>query len=129
MIITSSRATDSHVVAACSNNPLEKLELLWIAGLTRGVIDGIISSQSAATLRDLDITYCEPRDVDDEETYMQEGGIRAGDMLRLVRACPSLSQLHWQREYWPDWPKVSPEEEEMTEILAGRGGEFHNSIG
>ena len=129
MILESNDATDSHVVAACSQNPLEKLELNGIRGLTRGVIDGIISSQFAATLRDLNITYCEDQDVEDEESYMQEVGIRAGDMLRLVGASPGLSQLHWQREYCPDLRDVPPEELEMKEILAGRGGKFHNIIG
>ena len=95
--ITSHHATDSQVVAACSQNPLVELRLEWLGALTRGIIDGIISI-SGVTLCDLEIAYCEPQNLDDAES-LEDRGIRAVDMLRLVRACPRLSQLYWQREY------------------------------
>ena len=122
--IKSRHVTDSQIVAACSQNPLVKLELTWIEKLTRGVIDGIISSQSAATLQDLDISYCQPYLNDDEiASYVQNRAIRAVDILRLVRACPRLSQLYWQREpeYGDDDQATYPE---LTEILKLRGGAF-----
>ena len=135
VIIHSRHATDSQVVAACSQNPLVELKLECIGALTRGVIDGIISSQSAATLCKLDIECCEPDDVDDEESYMEERGIRASDMLRLVRACPNLSKLIWRRDYGrgvpvygprgPSWPNAPAEEMLLKEVLEGRGGKFY----
>ena len=133
VIIQSRHATDSQVVAACSQNPLVELGLNGISALTRGVIDGIISSQSAATLCKLDITCCEPDDVDDEESYMEERGIRASDMLRLVRACPNLSTLFWRRDYGrgepvygrfgTSWPNDTADL--LKEVLEGRGGKFY----
>ena len=128
VIIYSRHATDSQVVAACSQNPLVELDLYGISALTRGVIDGIISSQSAATLCKLEIMCCEPDDVDDEESYMEERGIRASDMLRLVRACPNLSTLLWRGDVYsrfgPSWPNVTAEEILLKEVLEGRGGEL-----
>ena len=128
VIIYSRHATDSQVVAACSQNPLVELELYGISALTRGAIDGIISSQSAATLCKLEIMCCEPDDVDDEESYMEERGIRASDMLRLVRACPNLSTLLWRGDVYsrfgPSWPNVTAEEILLKEVLEGRGGEL-----
>ena len=136
VIIYSRHATDSQVVAACSQNPLVELELYGISALTRGAIDGIISNQSAATLCKLEIMCCEPDDVDDEESYMEERGIRASDMLRLVRACPNLSTLFWRGDYGrgepvygrfgPSWPNLTAEEILLKEVLEGRGGEFYN---
>ena len=129
VIIWSRHATDSQVVAACSQNPLVELELKWIGALTRGIIDGIISSQSAATLQGLTISYCEPGDVDDIESYMEDRGIRAGDMLRLVRACPRLSRLTWQREYSNDAWFAQDAQAEITEILELRGGKYYTPYG
>ena len=130
--ITSHHATDSQVVAACSQNPLVELDLYGISALTRGVIDGIISSQSAATLCKLAITCCEPDDVDDEESYMEERGIRASDMLRLVRACPNLSTLRWRGDVYdrfgPSWPNVTAEEILLKEVLEGRGGKLRGKF-
>ena len=132
VIIYSRHATDSQVVAACSQNPLVELELYGISALTRGVIDGIISSQSAATLCKLAITCCEPDDVDDEESYMEERGIRASDMLRLVRACPNLSTLLWRGDVYdrfgPSWPNVTAEEILLKEVLEGRGGKLEGTF-
>ena len=124
--ITSHHATDSQVVAACSQNPLVELRLEWLGALTRGIIDGIISSQSAATLCDLEIAYCEPQNLDDVESYLEDRGIRAVDMLRLVRACPRLSQLYWQREYSNDAWSAQDSQAEIAEILKLRGGSFCN---
>ena len=125
-IIESHSATDSQIVAACSRNPVVTLELTWIRELTRVAIDGIISSQSAARLQDLSITFCEPLGLsrDDVESYMQNRAIRAGDMLRLVRACPRLSTISWSRNY-PDQTTYP----ELTEILKLRGGEFRHYHG
>ena len=122
--ITSHHATDSQVVAACSQNPLVELRLEWLGALTRGIIDGIISSQSAATLCDLEIAYCEPQNLDDVESYLEDRGIRAVDMLRLVRACPRLSRLTWQREYSNDVWSAQEAQAEITELLKLRGGKF-----
>ena len=123
LTIESRHATDSHVVAACSQNPVVTLDLTWIRELTRGVIDGIISSQSAATLQDLRISYCQPLVLTGDEiaSYMQNRAIRAADMLRLVRACPRLSTLSWSRNYSNNDQATYPE---LTEILELRGGEF-----
>ena len=129
VIIWSRHATDSQVVAACSQNPLVELRLEWLGALTRGIIDGIISSQSAATLCDLEIAYCEPQNLDDVESYLEDRGIRAVDMLRLVRACPRLSQLYWQREYSNDAWFAQDSQAEITEILKLRGGAFRNYSG
>ena len=123
-IIESHSATDSQIVAACSRNPVVTLEIRWIRELTRGAIDGIISSQSAATLQDLTISFCEPIHVDDVESYMEDRGIRAADMLRLVRACPRLSRLPWQREYSNDAWSAQEAQAEITELLKLRGGKF-----
>ena len=127
--ISSHHATDSQVVAACSQNPLVELELNWISALTRGAVEGIISSQSAATLQGLTISYCEPGDVDDMESYMEDRGIRAADMLRLVMACPRLSRLSWQREYSNDAWFAQDAQAEITEILELRGGKYYTPYG
>ena len=129
VIIWSRHAMDSQVVAACSQNPLVELDLYGISALTRGVIDGIISSQSAATLCDVEITYCEPQNLDDVESYLEDRGIRAVDMLRLVRACPRLSQLYWQREYSNDAWSAQDSQAEIAETLTLRGGAFRNYVG
>ena len=52
--------------------------------LTRGVIDGGISNQSAATLQDLDISYCQPY-LNDDVGVLYELAIAAVDILRLVQ--------------------------------------------
>ena len=106
-----------------------ELRLEWLGALTRGIIDGIISSQSAATLCDLEIAYCEPQNLDDVESYLEDRGIRAVDMLRLVRACPRLSQVYWQREYSNDAWSAQDSQAEIAEILKLRGGAFRNYVG
>ena len=129
MIIESRHVTDSQVVAACSQNPLVRLDLFGVFELTRDAIDGIISSQSAATLRDLVIAYCEPLG-DDDESFMYVDCIQAADILRLVRACPHLSDFNWQREYSNDLSQSAQDTEaEIAEILKLRGGKFSSSIG
>ena len=128
MIIESRHVTDSQVVAACSQNPLVKLDLFGVFELTRDAIDGIISSQSAATLREFSIAYCEPLG-DDDESFMYVDCIQAADILRLVRACPHLSDFHWQREYSNDAWSAQDTEAEITEILKLRGGEYSSSVG
>ena len=126
--ITSHHATDSQVVAACSQNPLVKLDLFGVFELTRDAIDGIISSQSAATLREFSIAYCEPLG-DDDESFMYVDCIQAADILRLVRACPHLSDFHWQREYSNDAWSAQDAQAEITEILELRGGKYYTPYG
>ena len=102
-----------------------KLELTWIEKLTRGVIDGIISSQSAATLQDLDISYCQPYLNDDEiASYVQNRAIRAVDILRLVRACPGLAQLYWQRE-----PEYGDDVRNLRRSSKAHSDPFHGGCG
>jgi hypothetical protein len=56
--------------------------------------------------------------------------IQAADILRLVRACPHLSDFNWQREYSNDLSQSAQDTEaEIAEILKLRGGKFSSSIG
>ena len=126
--ISSSQATDAHVIAVCRHNPLETLRLEWLDDgpfSGRGLVDGLISSQSAATLRELEITYC---------GSMEFGPV---DLLRLVRACASLTTISWQHDnddqFPDDWVDseedgASPSEIAMCEILAARGGKYEHHI-
>ena len=82
---------DEHVVAACTHNRLEKLTLEILRGLTRNVVDGIISSPSAATLRKIDLALSEPI----YEAVVPDFMIRSIDILRLVRNLPRLTELSW----------------------------------
>ena len=109
--------TNAHVVAFARNNSLKKLELRFLPRIDRGLLDGIISSRSAATLEDLEIVYCGEPNVeypDDPPVF----GCSA--FLRLVRACPKLKRLYWQHEY----EDTTSGEEEISKILVDRGGEF-----
>ena len=128
LTISSSQTTDAHVLAACRHNPLETLRLRWLDDgpfSGRGLVDGLISSQSAATLRELEITYC---------GSMEFGPVA---LLRLVRACASLTTISWQHDnddqFPDDWVDseedgASPSEIAMCEILAARGGKYEHHI-
>ena len=117
---------DEHVVAACTHNRLEKLTLEDVRSLTRNVVDGIISSQSAATLRELDIKFCEAIN----DAVSPDFIIRAIDILRLVRNLPTLTELRWQRAYFPArvGPRDLASERAIEEVLVGRGGNFWQKI-
>ena len=130
--ISSRHATDSQVVEACSQNPVKTLELCGIADLTRAAIDGIISSQSAATLQKLTITFCELHydHIDDEVSYRRDIVIRAADLVRLARACRSLSTLIWEYPYRnPATSAQRTAQAEITALLGLRGGEFKSFVG
>ena len=118
--------TDEHVVAACTHNRLEKLTLEDVRGLTRNVVDGIISSQSAATLREIDIGLCE----EIYDAVHPDIIIRDIDMLRLARNLPRLTKLSWQRTYFPArvGPRDFTTEREIYEVLVGRGGNFYHDV-
>ena len=118
--VNSHHNRDEHVVAACSHNRLEKLTLEFLRDLTRGVVDGIISSQSAASLREIDIGLCEAWD------YDADVAICAIDILRLVRNLPRLAKLSWQLTHIPAQmgPRDWATEQEIHDILVGRGGKF-----
>ena len=117
---------DEHVVAACTHNRLEKLTLEFLRGLTRNVVDGIISSPSAATLRKIDLALSEPI----YEAVVPDFMIRSIDILRLVRNLPSLVALNWQRTYFPArvGPRDFTTEREIYEVLVGRGGIFCHDV-
>ena len=116
LILSGHRTTDAHVVAACTYNLVETLEISWIphGHLTPSFIDGVISSPSAATLRKVEIIYCDG------------DGICAVDLLRLVQGCPRLKNIWWAH----DSPAVrdDPAEEEMAEILWSRGGRWSHDF-
>ena len=117
---------ERHVLAACTHNRLEKLTLEDVRGLTRNVVDGIISSQSAATLRELDIKFCEAIN----DAVSPDFIIRAIDILRLVTNLPTLTELRWQRAYFPArvGPRDLASERAIEEVLVGRGGNFWQKI-
>ena len=117
---------DEHVVAACTHNRLEKLTLEILRGLTRNVVDGIISSPSAATLREIDIGLCE----EIYDAVHPDIIIRDIDMLRLARNLPRLTKLSWQRTYFPArmGPRDFTTEREIYEVLVGRGGNFYHDV-
>ena len=116
LILSGHRTTDAHVVAACTYSLVETLEISWIphGHLTPSFIDGVISSPSAATLRKVEIIYCDG------------DGICAVDLLRLVQGCPRLKNIWWAH----DSPAVrdDPAEEEMAEILWSRGGRWSHDF-
>ena len=105
---------------------MEKLTLEILRGLTRNVVDGIISSQSAATLREIDIGLCEAI----YDAVHPDIIIRDIDILRLVRNLPRLTELSWQRTYFPArvGPRDFTTEREIYEVLVGRGGNFYHDV-
>ena len=107
--------TNAHVVAACVHNSLKRLDLRFLGRIDRGVVDGIVTSRSAATLEKLEITYC--TDESDASVF------RYADLLRLTRACPNLTLLLYQHDHHEDGVLGSGDEE-IDLILSGRGGKF-----
>lgn len=116
LTLSGHRTTDAHVVAACTYSLVETLEISWIphGHLTPSFIDGMISSPSAATLRKVEVIYCDG------------DGISAVDLLRLVQGCPRLKNVWWAH----DSPAVrdDPAEDEMGEILWSRGGRWSHDF-
>ena len=116
LILSGRYTTDAHVVAACTYNLVETLEINHIPDghLTPSFIDGVISSPSAATLRKVELIYCDG------------DGISAVDLLRLVQGCPRLKNVWWAH----DSPAVrdDPAEDEMGEILWSRGGRWSHDF-
>ena len=107
--------TNEYVVAACVHNSLKRLDLRFLGRIDRGVVDGIVTSRSAATLEKLEITYC--TDESDASVF------RYADLLRLTRACPNLTLLLYQHDHHEDGVLGSGDEE-IDLILSGRGGKF-----
>ena len=81
--------TDAYIAAVCSHLRLEYLELEYLDLLTSRIVDGISRSQSAVTLRTLNIAYSA---ADPPEPGSP---LRAEDVLRLLQGCPNLTRLVW----------------------------------
>ena len=120
--------TNAHVLACLRNNSLKKLELIWCHDITRDLLDDMISTQ-AATLEQLDITYC-AHDSPHDDDLNRPHGITFSALLRLVRACQKLTKLHWQHEETQRRAFLITEDvamnNQMLHILRGRGGHFHH---
>ena len=120
--------TNAHILACVRNNSLKKLELVWCHEITRDVLDDIVSTQ-AATLEKLDIMYC-AEDSPHDDDLNRPHGITFSALLRLVRACPKLTKLHWQHDETQRRAFLITEDiamnNQMLHILRGRGGEFHH---
>ena len=120
--------TNAHILACVRNNSLKKLELVWCHEITRDVLDDIVSTQ-AATLEKLDIIYC-AEDSPHDDDLNRPHGITFSALLRLARACPKLTTLHWQHEEIPLLERHTEgkiaKKNQIHDILRGRGGEFHH---
>ena len=118
--------TNAHVLACLRNNSLKKLELIWCYDITRDVLDDIVSTQ-AATLEELAIILCAEDSPHDDDLYYPLG-ITFSALLRLVRACPRLTKLHWQhiRRDGDVTRSILTSGGTMCEILAERGGRFRH---
>ena len=119
--------TNAHVLACLRNNSLKKLELIWCHDITRDLLDDMISTQ-AATLEDLNITYC-AEDSPHDDDLNRPHGITFSALLRLVQACPKLKRFHWQHEETAPLARRTEDiamNNQMLEILRGRGGHFHH---
>ena len=118
--------TNAHVLACLRNNSLKKLELIWCHDITRDLLDDMISTQ-AATLEDLNITYC-AEDSPHDDDLNRPHGITFSALLRLVRACPRLKHFHWQHEEIPLLERHTEgkiaKKNQIHDILRGRGGKF-----
>ena len=116
LVLSGHYTTDAHVIAACTYNLVETLEISWIphGHLTPSFIDGVISSPSAATLRKVQIIYCDG------------DGISAVDLLRLVQGCPRLKDVWWAHD--SSAVRDDPAEDEMGEILWSRGGRWSHDF-
>ena len=118
--------TNAHVLACLRNNSLKKLELIWCYDITRDVLDDIVSTQ-AATLEELAIILCAEDSPHDDDLYYPLG-ITFSALLRLVRACPKLTKLHWQhvRRDGDVTRSILTSGGTMCELLAERGGRFRH---
>jgi len=124
IFISADGVTNAHVLACLRNNSLKKLELIWCHDITRDLLDDMISTQ-AATLEQLDITYC-AHDSPHDDDLNRPHGITFSALLRLVRACPKLKRFHWQHDE-THRPAFQITEDiamnnQMLHILRGRGG-------
>ena len=102
------------MAAAFEHNQLESFALEGVDGLIY-LGDAVTGTQTAAVLRELEITLC--------------NDFRAEDVLCLVRACPKLTELEWRRSdpsEWSDWDSDEEDanEVEINELIEGRGGTF-----
>ena len=115
LVIATSTFTEADVAAAFEHNQLESLTLEFMDGLIY-LGDAVAGTQAAAVLRDLEITLC--------------NDFRAADVLCLVRACPKLTKLEWQRgrnddeesEFEWDSDEEATNEAEINELIVSRGG-------
>ena len=104
-----------NVAAAFEHNQLESFALEGVDGLIY-LSDAVTGTQTAAVLRELEITLC--------------NDFRAEDVLCLVRACPKVTRLEWQRgrnddeesEFEWDSDEEATNEAEIRELIVGRGG-------
>ena len=115
LVIHTSTFTEADVAAAFEHNQLESLTLEGMDGLIY-LGDAVAGTQTAAVLRELEITLC--------------NDFRAEDVLCLVRACPKVTRLEWQRgrnddeesEFEWDSDEEATNEAEIRELIVGRGG-------
>ena len=115
LVIATSTFTEADVAAAFEHNQLESLTLEGMDGLIY-LGDAVAGTQTAAVLRELEITLC--------------NDFRAEDVLCLVRACPKLTKLEWQRgrnddeesEFEWDSDEEATNEAEINELIVSRGG-------
>ena len=115
LVIHTSTFTEADVAAAFEHNQLESLTLECMDGLIY-LGDAVAGTQTAAVLRELEITLC--------------NDFRAEDVLCLVRACPKLTKLGWHRgrnddeesEFEWDSDEEATNEAEIRELIVGRGG-------
>ena len=105
------------MAAAFEHNQLESFALEGVDGLIY-LSDAVTGTQTAAVLRELEITLC--------------NDFRAEDVLCLVRACPKVTRLEWQRgrnddeesEFEWDSDEEATNEAEIRELIVGRGGKY-----
>ncbi len=115
LVIATSTFTEADVAAAFEHNQLESFALEGVDGLIY-LSDAVTGTQTAAVLRELVITLC--------------NDFRAEDVLCLVRACPKVTRLEWQRgrnddeesEFEWDSDEEATNEAEIRELIVGRGG-------
>ena len=115
LVIATSTFTEADVAAAFEHNQLESVALEGVDGLIY-LGDAVAGTQTAAVLRELVITLC--------------NDFRAEDVLCLVRACPKVTRLEWQRgrnddeesEFEWDSDEEATNEAEIRELIVGRGG-------
>ena len=112
--INDTTTENDSILAACAAS-LKVLDLDGLEFITPSVIPGIISSNTAASLKHLIITDCD--DILNLEIFT------AGDVLLLARNCPLLTILHWTTTVESDdGPWLDPRDAaELTQLLHSRG--------